>query len=342
MKKEKVFFLVLSLLLAVSMTACSGSQTNTQSEDAAAAGDAATATNTDLLPATVGYWGGTCEAPIYVAYENGYFEECGLDVDLLLISEDVAILMANDELDAFELTPDKFKPIEQGLELKIIDSLHKGCIQGAASVESGIQTVADLEGKRVAAEIGGIAQIQISSEMVKLGLDPTKVEWLTYPLPQMEAALDAGEVDAFAAYDPWAEIAVSNGKVKFYSNTFDEGLAEHLCCFLGMNERTLEENPEIAARMSKAFAMACDYLNEYPEEAAAMAIEKGYIAGTPELNAQLINDYTWIAGDEELLHSSVKEIWYQIYRAGAMEDAPEDIDAYIDQLSEEMISYHGA
>lgn len=333
-KKFLLFSLIFVLCFGMILTGCSNDNAKDGEGDDAGA-------NGDMIPAIVGYWGGTCEAPIYVAYENGYFEEAGLDVELLLITSDVDLLMANDELDAFELTPDKFKPIEQGSELRIIDSLHIGCIQGAASVESGIETVADLEGKRVAATVGSIAQIQISSEMVKLGLDPKKVEWLSYELPMMEAALDAGEVDAFAAYDPWPEIAVENGKVKFYSNTFDEGLAEYLCCFVGMSKKSLEENPEMAARMSKAFAMACDYISENPEETAKMAIEKGYIAGTPELNSKLIGDYIWVAGDEELLNNSVKEIWMQIYRAGAMEDAPEDIDSYIEDLTNKMVSYHG-
>jgi NitT/TauT family transport system substrate-binding protein len=295
----------------------------------------------DLLKATVGYWGGTCESPIFVAYENGFFEDCGLDVDLLLITGETAVLMANGELDAFELTPDTFKPMEQGLELKIIDSLHKGCIQGATTIDSGIKSVADLEGKRVGAAIGSIWQIQIASQMVLAGKDPNKVEWITYPLNQVEEALDRGEIDAFAAYDPWTEIAVANGKVKFFSNTFDEGLKDNLCCFVGMSQRTLEANPEIARRMSKAFAMACDYLNENPAEAAAMAMEKGYIGGTEEMNAKLIADYTWVAGDRQLLEDSVREIWRQIYRAGAMPDAPDDVEAYIEELSQKIVSYHG-
>ena len=172
----------------------------------------------------LGYWGGTCEAPIYIGIEKGYFKEAGLEPEALLITSDVTALMANDELDCFELTPDKFKPMEQGLELAIIDSLHKGCIQGAASPESGIKTVEDLEGKKVAAAMGSIPQIQIASQMVLAGKDPSKVEWLTYPSAQMEAAMNAGEVDAFAQYDPWADIAVSNGATKFFSDTFDEGL----------------------------------------------------------------------------------------------------------------------
>lgn len=336
MKRNSMSLLFVPLLaVSLILTGCGigGSPTTDNTQQ--------TGENNGLIPAVVGYWGGTCESPIFVAYEKGFFEEAGLDVELLKITSDVAILMANDELDAFELTPDKFKPMEQGLELVISDSLHIGCIQGAASVESGIQSVADLEGKRVAALVGSIPQIQISSEMVKMGKDPSKVEWVTYPNPQMELALDQGEIDAFAAYDPWAEIAVQNGKTKFFSNTFDEGLKDYLCCFVGMNAKTLERNPEIGKRMSAAFKKACEYLEEYPEEAAQLAMDKGYIAGDAALNAQLINDYTWIAGDEEILKSSFVEIWNQIARAGAMEDAPGDLDAYIEGLYEKMVDYMG-
>ena len=61
--------------------------------------------------------------PIYVGYEKGFFAEAGLAPEIMKITEDVAPLMATGELDCFELTPDKFKPMEQGLECVIIDSL---------------------------------------------------------------------------------------------------------------------------------------------------------------------------------------------------------------------------
>lgn len=341
--KRNSMNLLLALLLAAALvlTGCGTGGNAAPANTTPADGTPQGGENGGLIPAVVGYWGGTCESPIFVAYEQGFFEEAGLDVELLKITGDVAILMANDELDAFELTPDKFKPMEQGLELVITDSLHIGCIQGAASVESGIKTVADLEGKRVAAVVGSIPQIQISSEMVKAGKDPSKVTWLTYPNAQMELALDQGEIDAFAAYDPFPEMAVQNGKTKFFSNTFDEGLKDYLCCFVGMNAKTLQKNPEIGKRMSAAFKKACEYLEAHPEEAGKMAMEKGYIAGDAALNAQLITDYTWIAGDEDILKKSFVEIWHQIARAGAMEGAPADLDAYIDSLYNKMVDYMG-
>jgi len=298
----------------------------------------------ELIPATLGYWGGTCESPIFIGYEKGFFEEEGILPNMLQITADVTPLMAQDELDCFELTPDKFKPIEQGLEVKIIDSLHIGCIGGAASVESGIKTVADLEGKKVAAPVGSIQQIQIASQMVKLGKDPSKVEWVTYPNAEMELALDNGEIDAFAAYDPFPSMAWANGKVRFYSNTFDEGLKEYLCCFVGLSDRALARDPEIARRLSAGFKKSCQFLQDNPAEAAQIVQDAGYIAGDAALNAQCIKDYTWVAGDRELIDSSVKEIWHQIYRAGAMEDAPQgeaELEAYIDGLCDKMVAYYG-
>ena len=48
-------------------------------------------------------------------------------------------------------------------------------------------------------------------------------------------------------------------------------------------------------------------------------IDKGYVAGTVELNGKLIDDYKWISGDKDLAYTSILEIWNQIDRAGALE-----------------------
>ncbi len=318
------------------------------SEDKTGASDKADASDNKVI---LGYWGGTCEAPIYIGYEKGFFQEAGLEPELLLITSDVAPLMANRELDCFELTPDKFKPMEQGLECSIIDSLHIGCIQGAANPASGVNTVLDLEGKKVAASMGSIAQIQIASQMVLAGKDPSKVEWVSYPAAQKESAMWSGEVDAFAEYDPWPDIAEENGAVKFFSNTYDEGLKEYLCCFVGMSTRRLEERPEIGAKLSQAFAKAAAYLEANPEECADIIVNAGYVpvntdsGFTKDLMLKEIKAYTWVSGDRELLDASFHEIWMQINRAGAMEDAPSDpaeLESYIDEtLYDRMVNYQG-
>ncbi len=344
-KGAALAFATVALCGLVAGCSSSGGSSNTASNTTAQA--SADGSNKVIL----GYWGGTCEAPIYIGYEKGFFQEEGLDPEMLLITQDVAPLMASGELDCFELTPDKFKPMEQGLECKIIDSLHIGCIQGAATPESGIKSVEDLEGKKVAADIGSIPQIQIASQMVLAGKDPNKVEWLSYPTAQRIDAMLNGEVDAFAQYDPWADIAVAKyGAVKFFSDTFDEGLKDNLCCFVGCSTRALENNPELGEKLSRAFKKATEYIAANPEECAQIIVDKGYVpvntdAGfTQDIMEDEIKAYTWIAGDKDLLDSSFYEIWMQIYRAGAMEDAPqsqEELDTYITEtLYNKMVDYY--
>jgi len=341
--REKVMLIMAIALAAVMLlSACAPAAPATPATPTAPAADASSDGEEDLIPAIVGFWGGTCEAPIFVAYENGFFRDAGLDVQMLRITQDVSVLMVNNELDSFMLTPAVFKAMQQGLELIIIDTLHIGCIQGVATPESGILTPADLEGRTVGVEqIGGIGQIQASSQMVLSGADPSTVDWRVFPNPQLELAMERGEIEAFIAFDPWAEIAMQNGMVRFFSNTHDEGLKEFFCCFLGMSSRSLEANPEMGRRLSQAFARACAYIEENPDEVAEMMIDRGYVAGDVELNAQLLRDYTWLAGNYEMLRSSFFEIWRQIYRAGALGSTPDDLEAYIQAMYETMVVFKG-
>lgn len=313
----------------------SASASGSASASASASGSAAAADNKVIL----GYWGGTCEMPIYVGYEKGFFKDAGLDCEIMKITEDVAPLMANGDLDCFELTPDKFKPMEQGLECVIIDSLHYGCQQGVASASSGIKSYRDLEGKKVAAKIGSISQIVLAAQMKQAGLDPNKVEWLTYKNAQMQQALEAGEIDAMAAYDPWPDIILENvpGSVRYYSWTYDEELKNTLCCFVGMSTRRLNENPALGKMLSEGFKKSAEWIVANPEGACDLAINAGYVpintdtGFTRDMMIQEVKDYRFVSGDKKAIDDSFKTIWEWVAAAGAMEDAPADVEKYITQ-----------
>jgi NitT/TauT family transport system substrate-binding protein len=314
------------------------SDTTTSSTTAAAEGE--------NIPLTVGYWGGTCEMALYVAQEYGFFEDAGLDVNFKQITTETPILLANNELDAFLATPTDIKPMEQDINLTIIDSLHTGCFQGATTADSGITSAADLEGRTVGVDlIGSVAYIQLSSEMTRMGYDPTKVNWKVYNPPLLEQALDNGEIEAFATGDPWVPIALKNGKVRFYSNTYDDYLKDTICCFVGMNTNTLDNNPEAGRRLSAAFKEACAYINAHAEEVTKMAIDKAYIsADDVELCTELVESYHFLAGDEDIFWASVKEHVMENVRAGSLPDAPTDpteLDTWTDNLAHKVANYMG-
>jgi NitT/TauT family transport system substrate-binding protein len=81
-KKSIVLFLIIAVL-SLGLVGCG----NSDSKDDTNKGGQSDAANSNKI--IVGYWGGTCEAPIFTAYELGYFKQAGLDVELLKITSDV-------------------------------------------------------------------------------------------------------------------------------------------------------------------------------------------------------------------------------------------------------------
>src|SRR4029077_6984189 len=99
----------------------------------------------------VGYIGLTCEAPIYAAYEKGFFKEEGLEPELVKCNwatyKDALALGSYDI--THHLVMYFLKPIEQGLDVRFLAGIHRGCLRVQAGVKTNIHTIQDLKGKRI-------------------------------------------------------------------------------------------------------------------------------------------------------------------------------------------------
>ena len=88
----------------------------------------------------VGYIGLTCEAPIFVAVEKGFFKEEGLEVELVKCNwaayKDALALGSFDI--THHLTMLFLKPIEQGLDVRFLAGIHRGCLRVQAGVKTNI------------------------------------------------------------------------------------------------------------------------------------------------------------------------------------------------------------
>src|SRR5215475_3106053 len=85
----------------------------------------------------VGYIGLTCEAPIYADYEKGFFKEEGLEPELVKCSwstyKDSLALGSYDI--THHLVMYFLKPIEQGLDVRFLAGIHRGCLRVQAGVK---------------------------------------------------------------------------------------------------------------------------------------------------------------------------------------------------------------
>ena len=90
----------------------------------------------------VGYIGLTCEAPIFTAVEKGFFKEEGLEVELVKCNW--AAYKDALALGSFDITHHLvmlfLKPIEQGLDVRFLAGIHRGCLRVQAGVKTNIHT----------------------------------------------------------------------------------------------------------------------------------------------------------------------------------------------------------
>jgi NitT/TauT family transport system substrate-binding protein len=250
----------------------------------------------------VAYIGLTCEPPIFVAHEKGFFEEEGLDVELvktdwkgLRDGLGLGTFHANHTLLMYIL-----KPIESGLDVKITGGIHTGCLRIQADPKSSVRTVADLKGKRIGVPttLNSPPHLYASRMIAVNGLDPTKdVEWIVFPPETSELALAQGNVDAIASAEPIGTILSIKGKVRTITDqAVDNIYKDEYCCAVVVNGAFAREHPQEAAKVTRALLKAAKWVHANPSAAAKLAVDKKYLAASHEVNAQAISKLNYEPG----------------------------------------------
>src|SRR6266568_5554448 len=247
----------------------------------------------------IGYIGLTCEAPIFMAVEKGFFKEEGLDV--ALVKCDWANYKDVLALGGFDVTHHLImyflKPIEQGLDVKFTGGIHRGCLRVQAGANTSIRTVKDLRGKRIGVPGMGTPPFIFANRVLGAqGLDPSKdVTWLVFPAGELGLALDKGEVDAVADSEPIGSMLLAQGKVRNVADqAADKPYADEYCCAVLVNGKFLAGNPKASAAATRALLKAAKWVEANPKAAAKLSVEKKYLASTVDQNTIAISHLRYV------------------------------------------------
>ena len=267
----------------------------------------------------VGYIGLTCEAPIFMAVEKGFFKEEGLDVEMVRCQwatyKDALALGRFDV--THHLVMYFLKPIEQGMDVKFTGGIHRGCLRVQAPVNGKVHNVADLKGKTIGVPGMGTPPFIFAHRVLGAnGIDARKeVSWKVYPNSELELALERGEVDAIADSEPIGTLLLAKGKVKNIADqATDAPYKDEYCCAVIVNGRFLAHNPKTVAAATRAMLKGAKWVETNPAAAAKLSVEKGYLGSLPELNTVAISNLRYIpsvSGAEKAVNSA----------AGAMKTA---------------------
>ena len=126
MRKKVLSIFLAAALFAASLTGCGNSGGSTQSATSAASETEYKFGKIDI-PALDG---SLCGAPIYIAYEKGFFAEEGIDANLTAADfETRKIGLNNGNVPFVNGDFQFFSSAEQGIDMKVIGGMHYGCIK---------------------------------------------------------------------------------------------------------------------------------------------------------------------------------------------------------------------
>ena len=281
--------------------------------------------------------GSLCGAPIYIAYENGYFKEEGFDVTLIS-AETRKIGLNNGTIPIVNGDFQFFPSMEEGVNTVVVDKLHDGCIKIVVRPDSEIKSPEDLKNLKIGVdEIGGtphqVASVWLENAGISARQEDHQVEFLPFADGNLELeALYKGDIDAAAMWDPLASVAEKAGKVKTILNiTTDEPFAGKSCCFLYASRKVYEDNPEEIAALLRAYRKAQDFINKNPEQAVDIIIKGKYSQiEDRELAVELITSYNYPsyeqrANNEFNVKDDVRYFAQQLYDIGYLKT---DADTY--------------
>ena len=230
---------------------------------------------------------------LYVAQSLGYYEEAGLDVEIVQPPEDGAALMcaagqaqfaieAQDTMAASLALDD---PLGITAVAAVIQHNTSGIISRAGD---GIDTPAGLTGKTYSTWESPIELAMLENVVNGDGGDFSQVTLIPNDITDEPAALAAHQTDAIWVFEGWGYInsEVEGIDCDYFNFSDVNPVFDYYTPVIIANNDYLAENPDQAKAFMEATAKGYEYAVEHPEEAADMLIagdNTGSLKGAEEL-----------------------------------------------------------
>lgn len=214
--------------------------------------------------------------PIMVAIDEGFFAEQGINTkyEVVVSSADRLMAVSSGSADFSNLGRTAvLSQLSRGNDAFIwfgaIDQPPgaEGCYAGP-----GISNVAELKGKRVAANTS--AEFTMDMLLKDNGLTKSDIKFFDLPPSEMVMALQKHDVDAVCVWEPYltkAAEAVPGGKVigrdnetEIFKRTGTVAAAD----LLVMSKKLVKDKPAIAKGITEALFKGVDFISKNPDRAA--------------------------------------------------------------------------
>ena len=272
MKKKLLLFTILSIVITV-LVACGDKKEESKEQESA----------TEIR---IGYFPNMTHIATIIALEKGYFtEQIGSDIKLTTstFNDGSAFMeaMSTDSIDLGTVGP------TPAINTYVKNPKHEiiaGAVNGGAVLvvgkDSGINSIEDLKGKKVAVPTFGSTQdVGLMKSLQESGLTANStgsgdITTIKQAPADTAALMLKGEIDAAATQEPWGVNIETNGNAKLLldASQFAWG-SDSTNTVVAATKEFTTTNPELTKKTLKAYVKAVEFINENPEESIQLFLD---------------------------------------------------------------------
>ena len=284
---------------AAVLHACTPSSTNSSGESASEG----TSESGNAMSMTMGSISWVGQVPIYIAQDQGFYEEEGLDFSLRIFGaggEYMSAFLSNQLDGVSPVSSEAIIMKAQGKDFKIVLVQDSSLGGDGILAKDSIASIADFKGKKVAVDTSGVSYFFLLQVLKEAGLSKDDITAVNTEPSAAAAAFQSNNVDIAVTYAPYlseADEAVPDGRVIYDSSQMPTAIAD-LYLF---DTAYIESNPEAVQAFVNATMKGLQYLQDNPEKgiaigAAALEMEpedlasdlKGFQLPDKETNLQML------------------------------------------------------
>lgn len=205
--------------------------------------------------------------PWQVAQEKGIFGQSNAAVELKWFDgylESISALTGG-QIDANSQTlGDTISSLSGGADQVVVLTNDNSTGNDKVIVSEEINSIADLKGKKVAAEEGTVDHFLLLLGLQKEGLSPQDIQFVPLETGKAAAAFVAGQVDAAAVFAPFTTQALKRpgSKELFSSKDFPGAISDHLV----FSRKFVDENPEQVQALVDSWFATLDHIKANPDQ----------------------------------------------------------------------------
>lgn len=246
----------------------------------------------------IGYLNVMDDAQVMLAYDAGFYEKNGLEVEVQIFNSGPEMIKAivGGQLDAGVLGfTNAVTWADKGADLKVISGAQMGYHSLLVRSDRNIKTIPDLKGKQLATQKqGSTADIVLNGVVLKEGNLTRNDVNMVYVSPSVAIqSLTAGKVDAAFLFEPYDRIARKTIPV---TPLYDVGEEWPFPCMVAITSGKILQEKQIAInKMLDAQKEAIEMLENQPKEAAKILAKRFIETETIDTTNGRINSVDLIA-----------------------------------------------